>query len=314
MFLKRRTLSPVCIYSKHDRSTGHGDGGHDGGQANRHPEAARAVTKPSEAASSTVVAVVAPASRDASSTRQRPQPPAPGLAFRTIAPRLRNAVLARGFFRILSTWPLTPQFRALTTDDRVASLEYLRWCRDLFLVFERYGASRSCTMIENAEITDSLREDVWHQGQLYEAWHEYQRHLSGDVHFEHPGWLQTVPNQSRTQGQVGDVEMTDANNANNNNGNSASEATAATLVESGRAERVRLLSLDGVSDPRNDRTIHDVEFAAVVDLSGLPPAFLPTNNVTSAHITIENELTLQQQILRELDGSVQFPPGLPDLF
>jgi hypothetical protein len=165
-------------------------------------------------------------------------------------------------------------------------------------------------MIENAEITDSLREDVWHQGQLYEAWHEYQRHLSGDVHFEHPGWLQ------RPQGQARDIEMSDDNNSSRaqNAASAIIDPATEALVESGRAERVRLLSLDGVSDPRNDRTIHDVEFAAVVDLGGLPLSFLPTNNVTSAHATIESELTLQQQVLRELDGSAQFPPGLPDLF
>jgi hypothetical protein len=291
-------------------------------QGDENPEAIKASNKPSEIPQPVTVAVVAPASRDASSTQQRPQPPAPGLAFRTVAPRLRNAVLARGFYRILSTWPLTAQFRALTTDDRVASLEYLRWCRDLFLVFERYGASRSCTMIENAEITDSLREDVWHQGHLFEAWHEYQRHLSGDIHFEHPGWLQATPNQSRPEGEAGDIEMRDANNVRgiSNPATAAPLAPApapeggVALVESGRAERIRLLSLDGVSDPRNDRTIHDVEFAAVIDLDGLPSAFLPTNNVTSAHATIEGELTLQQQVLRELEGSAQFPPGLPDLF
>ncbi len=88
----------------------------------------------------------------------------------------------------------------------------------------------------------------------------------------------------------------------------------ATDVEEGRAERIRLLSLDGVADPRNDRTIHDVEFATVLDLDGLPTAFLPTGSVTSAQATIESELTLQQQILRELEGTTQFPPGMPDLF
>jgi hypothetical protein len=87
---------------------------------------------------------------------------------------------------------MTAQFRSLTIDDRVASLEYLRWCRDLFLVFARYSAARTAVVIENAEVTNTLREDNWHQGQLYEAWHEYQRHLSGDIHFEHPGWLQSV--------------------------------------------------------------------------------------------------------------------------
>ncbi len=165
-------------------------------------------------------------------------------------------------------------------------------------------------MIKNAKITDTLREDDWHQGHLFEAWHEYQRHLSGDIHFEHPGWQQIPLDQSRPQEQPGNVEMRDANNTVN----SASGTEPAVDLEDGRAERVRLLSLDGVSDPQNDRTIHDNEFAAVLDLSGLPLPFMPTSNITSAQATIESELTLQQQVLRELKGTVLFPPGVPDLF
>jgi hypothetical protein len=169
-------------------------------------------------------------------------------------------------------------------------------------------------MIENAEVTDSLREDVWHQGHLYEAWHEYQRHLSGDTHFEHPGWLRASSNESRPPVQPGDVEMRDANNEANQANSALSVVDVATDIENGRAERIRLLSLDGVTDPQNDRTIHDVEFATVLDLGGLPATFLPTGNVTSAQATIESELTLQQQIVRELEGTALFPPGLPDLF
>jgi hypothetical protein len=94
--------------------------------------------------------------------------------------------------------------------------------------------------------------------------------------------------------------------------NDALEAELLVDAESGRDERIRLLSLDGISDPRNDRTIHDVDYATILDLSGLAPTFLPDGDVSSAHAVIERELSVQQQIIRELDGSQSFPPGLPE--
>jgi hypothetical protein len=222
-----------------------------------------------------------------------------GLTFQTVAPRLRNAVLSRGFFRILSTLPMTAQFRALSADNRVSSLKYLRWCRDLFLVFARYGTSRSCTMLESAEILDTLRDGVWHQGQLFEAWHELQRHLAADIHFEHPGWLRpTVANRS-----ADDVKMSEPEG-----GNLATED-----VDTGRAERIRLFSLDGTTDPRNDRTSHDYDYGALHDLAGFEPAFLPSGDISSGQMAIKNELTTQQQTLRELEGTQPFLPGLPGL-
>jgi hypothetical protein len=168
-------------------------------------------------------------------------------------------------------------------------------------------------MLESAEITDTLREGPWHQGHLYEAWHEYQRHLAADIHFEHPGWLTrptTRPNEQRANNveqRAGDVEMNDADAGD-------FEAELSEDHESGRAERTRLLSLDGVTDPRNDRTIHDDDFAALHDLSGIAPTFLPTGDVSRSQHVIEEELTVQQTILRELEGNQPFPPGLPSLF
>ncbi len=96
--------------------------------------------------------------------------------------------------------------------------------------------------------------------------------------------------------------------------NDALEAELLVDTESGREERIRLLSLDGTADPRNGRTIHDVDFATVLNLDGLSASFMPTGNVSSAHAVIERELSAQQQIIRELNGSQSFPPGVPEPF
>ncbi len=147
--------------------------------------------------------VVTPAARGATSdqvpgedgrqqTYERP-------TFDTMAPRLRNSVLTRGFFRILSTWPMTAQFRSLSTQDRISSLEYLRWCRDLFLVFERYGAERSRTIIESAEITDTIRDGVWNQGQIFTTWFEYHRHQAAGSGPEPQGWIRAPAPSAATR-------------------------------------------------------------------------------------------------------------------
>jgi hypothetical protein len=112
-----------------------------------------------------------------------------------------------------------------------------------------------------------------------------------------------VANQDRES--TGDVVMAAPEN-------DTLEAELLVDAESGREERIRLLSLDGISDPRNDRTIHDVDYAAVLDLDGLAATFLPAGDVSSAHAVIERELSVQQQIIRELDGSQSFPPGVPE--
>jgi hypothetical protein len=164
-------------------------------------------------------------------------------------------------------------------------------------------------MVESAELLDTIRDGPWHQGRLLEAWSEFQRHLSTDVHFEHQGWL--LPQQQQPSQQLaGDVEMGEELEGHNTTG--AFEAELSEDVESGRSERIRLLSLDGHTDPRNDRTAMDDDYAALHDLSGLSASFLPNGDDTG-HQAIEEELTTQQQALRELEGTVAFPPGLPDL-
>jgi hypothetical protein len=73
---------------------------------------------------------------------------------------------------------------------------------------------------------------------------------------------------------------------------------------------VRLLSIDGITDPRNDRTDHDIEFSALYDLDDFPDTFQPHGEVTRGPAAIERELQLQQSILRELEGRQPYPAGL----
>jgi hypothetical protein len=89
----------------------------------------------------------------------------------------------------------------------------------------------------------------------------------------------------------------------------ANEADAFDEIEAGRGERIRLLSVDGISDPRNDRTPHDDEFTALYDLDDFPDTFQPRDGVSGSQ-AIEEELQLQQTILRELEGQQPYPAGL----
>ncbi len=80
-------------------------------------------------------------------------------------------------------------------------------------------------------------------------------------------------------------------------------------IKNGRAERVRLLSTDGLADPRNDRTSLDADFAIFNDLSAIPETFLPRANPRD-----ENEiepgirfLDLYRTMLPEIEGRVDYP-------
>ncbi len=171
--------------------------------------------------------------------------------FAAVANRLRNSVMSRGFFRTLLTWQMTAQFRGLPVDDRVQSLEFLRWCRDLFLVFTPYCAERAQAFLERGEELGTLRTGAWHQGRLFEAWHEHQQLLSNDVHFQHPGWLRATAPSRAAMDVDGDVNVGDVDDS--------LEAELLEDLDEGRAEHIRLLSLDSLEDPRNDRTVHDID-------------------------------------------------------
>ncbi len=79
------------------------------------------------------------------------------------------------------------------------------------------------------------------------------------------------------------------------------------VVEVGRNERVRLLSADGLTDPRNDRTSLDAEFAIFNDLSDVPDTFMPQpsgqGEIEPATIRF---LDLYRVMLNEMEGRLEY--------
>jgi hypothetical protein len=162
-------------------------------------------------------------------------------------------------------------------------------------------------VIEAADVTESLREGAWNQGLLFTTWHEYHRTLTS-TEGDFPGWLRSPPPRNQAAaglddaGGIEDEEQDDV----------IAEADALAETEVGRGERVRLYSIDGISDPRNDMTPHDNEFSALCNLEDFPDTFQPRGEAASGQAAIEEELELQQAILFELEGQQPYPAGLPN--
>jgi hypothetical protein len=199
-----------------------------------------------------------------------------------------------GFHRTLITWPMTTRYASLSNEMQLQSLEYLRWCRDLLLVFARYGSSRTRAVLSNLEMTTQLRDGVWNQSVIFEEWLERIRRQQRDpALLEVEGWLPTVQ------------ETDDAMDG----GAARAHPTDANLIEAGRNERTRLLSLDGVSDPRRDRVELDSDYGIVHNLSIYGEEFqaaFPRNDPT----TTDAELGRQQDLVFSLEGRFPLMPRL----
>ncbi len=246
-----------------------------------------------------------PAQRSDSSTRPTapPAPAAPLLNLRvnnlnetldSIARSLRDTVLQAGFHRTLITWPMTARYTALPVDVQVQSLEYLRWCRDLMLAFNRYGSRRTRTVLNNIELTTGFREGVWNQSRIFLEWLSRSLSRRGDqTQAEIVGWLPENRPHVDADDAMGDVSQ-------------PASVDSHECIERGRNERVRLLSLDGLSDPRRDRVGLDDDFAILHDLSEFGETFQanypPSNSTTTAA-----ELGAQQAIVFGLEGRFPLP-------
>jgi hypothetical protein len=104
------------------------------------------------------------------------------------------------------------------------------------------------------------------------------------------------------------------NNAEPSNGRPAPPPLAApggtqeTGTEACRGERIRLLSLDGFTDPRNDNTEIDTEFIIIHDLTPFPTTFQASRDVQRNEVEIlESTVVQYQRMMRELDGTAE--PG-----
>jgi hypothetical protein len=136
---------------------------------------------------------------------------------------LQNAVLTLGYREAVIRWPSSTEFRTIHAEDQVRSFEYMKWCRDLFLAFERYGAEHAREVLEGLH-PQMRREGIWSQNEIYTVWRTH-RGATNDTQHLLQGWM--------------DDDPTD-------------------LAES-RSERVRLHSIDGISDVLNETT----DFVAV---------------------------------------------------
>ncbi len=214
-----------------------------------------------------------------------------------VARLLRDAVMRSGFHRTLITWPMTTRYASLTSETQLQSLEYLRWCRDLLLAFTRYGSSRTRAVINNIEMTTQLREGVWNQTVIFEDWLERVRRQRRDPSLlEGEGWLPTVQ------------ETDDAMDGGATRATPASTVSE-SLREALRVERTRLLSLDGVSDPRRDRVEIDTDYGIVHNLSMFDEEFqaeYPRNDRTTTDV----ELGAQQDLVFSLEGRFPLMPRL----
>jgi hypothetical protein len=112
----------------------------------------------------------------------------------------------------------------------------------------------------------------------------------------------------RTQADPGQPDPDDAM-GDDTRGNTVPHGEAPENIERGRVERVRMLSLDGLSDPRRDRVDLDDDYGILHDLSSLGETFqasFPGNDPSST----EAELGIQQNLVFGLEGRFPLLPRI----
>jgi hypothetical protein len=197
---------------------------------------------------------------------------------------------------------MTTRYAALDTHTQAQLLEYLRWCRDLLLVFMRYGSARTRVVLNNLEMTNNLREGVWNQTAIFDDWFQRSRgNIAVMNNAEVEGWIISpptpVPGDDAMDGQGPRRETPPV------------VVVPQEVLEGSRIERTRLLSLDGLSDPRNDRVELDEDFAILHDLSVFDNEFQavsPRNDPSSTEV----ELGTQQDLVFSLEGRFPLMPRL----
>ncbi len=193
---------------------------------------------------------------------------------------------------------MTTRYAALDTNTQARSLEYLRWCRDLLLVFMRYGSVRTRVVLNNLELTNNLREGVWNQTVIFEDWFQCSR--GNQAASEVEGWIISPP---------APVPEDDAMDGGGSSRGPPQVEVSQEVLEGRRIERTRILSLDGLSDPRHDRVELDEDYAILHDLSAFDNEFQavsPRNDPSSTEV----ELGAQQDLVFSLEGRFPLMPRL----
>jgi hypothetical protein len=77
-----------------------------------------------------------------------------------------------------------------------------------------------------------------------------------------------------------------------------------TGTEADRGERIRLFSLDGFTDPRNDNTELDTEYIIIHDLTPFPATFQASRDEQRDEVeALESSVIQYQRMMRELEGT-----------
>jgi hypothetical protein len=125
--------------------------------------------------------------------------------------------------------------------------------------------------------------------------------------FEYKGWIPTAaPNPSPA---ANDGSSTGAQSTSSNP-TAPPQPPASTLnqdtgTEAERGERIRLLSFDGFTDPRNDNTELDTEFIILHDLAPFPATFQASREQRDEVEALESTVAQYQLMMRELEGNVE---------
>jgi hypothetical protein len=143
---------------------------------------------------------------------------------------IRSTILEHGYRDALSAWVRSVPIRLMTAENQDEAFRFFHWTRNLFIIFERYGADSSREVLEHME-PDMIRSGHWSQTAAFETWlgHRNDSNMTEEARQALRGWV----NLSRSE------------------------------LERGRAFRARMHSLDGVSDVLFERTESDAEFIAV---------------------------------------------------
>jgi hypothetical protein len=73
---------------------------------------------------------------------------------------------------------------------------------------------------------------------------------------------------------------------------------------------VRLFSIDGLQDPRNEQTELDSDYVILHDLSAVPATFQASGGNPNERPSLESAVLEYQTMMKELEGRVSFDQDL----
>jgi hypothetical protein len=143
---------------------------------------------------------------------------------------IRSTILEHGYRDALSAWVRSVPIRMMTAENQEEAFRFFLWTRNLFIIFERYGAEGSREVLELMD-PDMIRPGHWSQTAAFDAWlgHRNSSNATEEARQALRGWIKLTR-----------IEL-----------------------ERGRTYRARMHSMDAVSDVLFERTDSDAEFIAV---------------------------------------------------